>query len=266
MSSLYEWFHLFVCRVATIADQLEREEEASAGATVKRLARLEEQVVIWFLVTNVAPVFVIFTLWQTGRVQDSWLTRVGLFNIILRYGNSVILNVSHAIIKGVDDWWQVFVVSSGCPVSQSPAVDYGQPEISGFCSKRNTTAEWATNFFTSSDLIKIFLFKFYKCIFFPPVRFILPCSADQNRFTWHLRQYLRERGQIPCESKAVLLPEQQNHTFPCAGGESAMGGISHIFATHYHCNKKRRWLQICIRWDHLIWDLTEALACSWASN
>lgn len=41
-----------------------------------------------------------------------------------------------------------YFVLSGRPVGQSAAVDYGQSEISGFCSKR--TAESATNFLIHS--------------------------------------------------------------------------------------------------------------------
>lgn len=38
-------FVVCLSRVATISDQLEREEDESSEAVVKRLARLEEQVV-----------------------------------------------------------------------------------------------------------------------------------------------------------------------------------------------------------------------------
>lgn len=51
-------------RVTTITDRLERQDERLSAAMVKRLARLEEQVVTWFFGYhyNVAPESVTFTL------------------------------------------------------------------------------------------------------------------------------------------------------------------------------------------------------------
>lgn len=64
---------------------------------------------------------------------------------------------------------------------------------------------------------------------------ILPCSINYiRRDPWHFEKHVRERGRVPCECPSVSLSEQQAHTLPCARGESAMGGISHIFPPQNH--------------------------------
>lgn len=84
---IFKQINVLVCflRVTTISDRLEREEEACSDATVKRLARLEEQVVTWFfLITNVVPIM----LRQRGTMQKTDVTLLGapmcLLNFISR--------------------------------------------------------------------------------------------------------------------------------------------------------------------------------------
>lgn len=141
------WLRLLVSflRVAAISDQLEREEETSSDATVKRLARLEEQVWTRFLViTNVAPVSVTFHIGERGAMQES--THVCLLNFISGRTRWKICHLCHCVSIHQTYLTHFDFVSSGCPISQSPAVDYGQSEISGFCSKRSTITELATGF------------------------------------------------------------------------------------------------------------------------
>lgn len=116
--------------------------------------------------------FVIFTL-RCDRQAGCRILGSHVWACLILFWDMEILSslMLHKQSSKVFDKHLISVASSGCPVSQSPAVDYGQPEISGFCSKRNTTAEWATNFFTYSDLINISLFKFLQMYLSPSCAF-----------------------------------------------------------------------------------------------
>lgn len=136
----------------------------------KRLARLEEQVVTWFLViANTPPVTVTFMLhcgrkaWQQ-RCHTSWHIRLLVWTCPEEIQSS-----SASYKTSLKSYLTLsYFVSSGCPVSQSPAVDYGRSEISGFRSKRRTLTELAPDSSPAISLnLHIFVIILHSVWFFP---------------------------------------------------------------------------------------------------
>lgn len=123
------------CRVSVMSDQLEREEDVT-----KRLARLEEQVVTSFSG---------LLLMSRPRVARSFETR-HRWEPPRSLGHIVILMCLKAEYHSCNQLWDDTIsflwnshgshsVSPGCPVSESPAVDHGQSEISRFRNSRSPT-------------------------------------------------------------------------------------------------------------------------------
>lgn len=122
-------------RLATISDRLDREQGASSDTVSKRLARLEEQVVTRVCCIS-CDVHCSREAWCWNDMTH-FLAHVCLFDIYF-------LTIS--------SHYRCFTLacftSSGRPVSQIPAVDYGQSKISGICTKRSTITELVANLLT----------------------------------------------------------------------------------------------------------------------
>lgn len=89
-------------------------------------------------------------------------------NLICRRAQRKFIHLQRCIRSHQSYLTHSYFVSSGCPVSQSPAVDYGRSEISGFWSNRSTLTELAPDSSPAISLnFHLLVMILHSVLFFP---------------------------------------------------------------------------------------------------